>query len=245
MSLLRAIASGVLFLLQKRRQGEWEEELRGFLESAVQEKMKQGMSLKEASRAVRLERGSLDGAKEQVRAAGWESFVETSWRDLRFALRTLRKSPGLTAVALLTLALGIGAPTAIFSAVNPILFEPLPCANPVWGLFQGARSQVTFFNYRELLERNHSFEALAIFEPWQPAMIGGTEPQRLEGQSVSYGYFRALGIEPAIARDFESFDDIYGSPHVVIVSYGLWQRRFGETVRWLARKSHWTATLTQ
>jgi hypothetical protein len=107
-----------------------DEELRAYQEMAVEDKMKDGMTRKEALRAVRLERGSLELSKEIVRSGGWESLVETCWQDLRFAARMLRKSPGFTAVAVLTLALGIGANTAIFTLLHASLWTPLPVSDP-------------------------------------------------------------------------------------------------------------------
>ena len=217
---------------RRRADAELDEEVRGYVDMLADEKMRGGESAREAQREAKMESGGVEQVKERTREVRAGHFLETLWQDIRYGARMLRKSPGFTAVAVLTLALGIGANTAIFSAVNPILFEPLPYPHPerimmLWGIFQGTRSQVTFFNYRELLERNHSFDALAIFEPWQPTMVGGAEPERLEGQSVSYGFFRALGVAPAMGRDFRPTDDVYQGAPVAILSYGLWQRRFG------------------
>ena len=152
--------------------------------------------------------------------------------DLRFALRQLRKSPGFAAISILILALGVGASTAIFSALKPVLLDSLPYPQAgrimmIWDIFQGARSDVTFHTYRELAERNRSFESLAVLKAWQPTMTSSSEPERLDGQSVSAGYFRVLGVTPVIGRDLQASDDQFKGPKVAILSDRLWRQRFG------------------
>ena len=159
--------------------------------------------------------------------------MEKLIQDLRYALRQLHKSPGFGCAAILILALGIGGTSAIFSVLYPVLFEPLPYPHAsrimtIW-YSGGDRERIgqAFHTYREVAERNHSFEALAVMKPWQPAISGGDQPERLDGQRVSAAYFRVLGVTVAFGRDFQPADDVLNGPKVVILSDGLWRRRFG------------------
>lgn len=159
--------------------------------------------------------------------------MQTLWQDLRYGARMLRKQPGFTLIAVLTLSLGVGASTAIFSAVHPILFASLPFPHAerlamVWEERKdGGRIESTFGAYRAFVERSKTFEALAVMKAWQPTLLGETQPERLEGQSVSASYFRVLGVAPLLGRDFLETDDLLNGPNVAIISAGLWQRRFG------------------
>jgi putative ABC transport system permease protein len=235
-SLLRNIASGLRSLFRKDRvEGELDEELRGFLEMAAEEKMKQGMSPKEALRAVRLERGTLEVTKEVVRSAGWESLVETLWQDLRFAARMLRKSPGFTAVTVLTLALGVGANTAIFTVVNGVILKPLPYPQPdrlvmvlEKQLSDGTLGTVAPANFFDWREQSHSFDKMAAIDPYPDFILNGSgAPQRLTGAAVSSDLFSLLGVHMALGRDFLLEEDRPGDDRVVILSYSTWLHYFG------------------
>ena len=234
MSLWRHLTRGLRALAKPRdADRDLDDELRHYLELAAADLVASGLSPDDARRAARLQLGNPTVAREQVRAYGWENTIETFATDLRYAARRLRNSPGFTAVCGVTLALGVGSVTAIFSAVNPILFEPLPypraerivAISDVGG--DGSPLDVTFGTYNEVVQRAQSFEALAVMKGWTPTATGATEPERLTGQRVSAGYFRALGVPPVLGRDFDASDDRPNGPRVVILSDGLWKRRFG------------------
>jgi predicted permease len=234
MSILRNLATGLRSLFRNEQVNqELDEELNGFLDMAVQEKMKRGLSRQDALRAVRLERGSLEVTKEVVRAAGWESLVETSWQDLRFAVRVLRKSPGFTVVALLTLTLGIGANTAIFTVVNGVLLDRLPYPHPEQ-LVSLAETLPPFqqfaISYPNLLDwsrMNHTFEAMAAYRQNNFNLTGSGEAQRVKATQVSATFFPLLGVKPVIGRDFSPDEDKPGGEPVVMLSEGLWRGVFG------------------
>jgi putative ABC transport system permease protein len=208
------------------------DEVDHYLEQATSYFVASGLSPEEARRAARLELGSRVNIRDQVRESAWENLVLALLADLRYAARRLRHSPGFAATAVITLGLGIGATTAIFSAVNPILFAalPYPGAHRITMISDagsdGEPIDVTFGTYRELRERSHAFEALAPIKPWQPAMIGRAEPERLVGQRVGAGFFAAVGVTPVLGRDFRADDDRPNGPRVVILSNALWRRRF-------------------
>ena len=167
MAWLRNLAEGLRSLFRKEQVcQELEEELGGFLEMAAEEKMEQGMSRKDALRAVRLERGRLDVTTEVVWSARWESFVETVWQDLRFGLRMLRNSPGFSAAAVLTIALGIGANAAIFGLVDSAFLRGLPFREPerlvhIWTIEAEDLHTPTPAEYQAVREDSKSFEQIA------------------------------------------------------------------------------------
>jgi len=231
---------------KERVERELDEELNGFLEMAVEEKIKQGMRRKEALRAVRLERGGLDATKEEVRAAGWESFVETCWQDLHYAARMLRKSPGFTTVAVLTLALGIGANTAVYSVIDAVFLKPLPYPHSeqivmVWEdvhlpHYKNNQNTPAPGNFAHWKRRNSVFSGMAAigYRSWN--LTGSAEPARIEGEAFSSDIFSVLQTYPALGRPFTPEEDRPGSSHVALLGYGLWASRFGGDLSAIGRK---------
>ncbi|HVQ12833.1 MAG TPA: ABC transporter permease, partial [Vicinamibacterales bacterium] len=235
MSPWRQLARGLRALVNRSAvDRDITDEVEQYVDEAAAAFEASGMSPDDARRAARRQLGSLTAVREQVRAYGWENIVETTIADIRHAVRRVRRYPSQAIVAALTLALGIGASTAIFSAVNPVLFQPLPYPDSnrlmlVWDGQGGSRLAVTFGTFRELIARNHSFESMTVMRPVQPTLTGVAEPERLDGQYVSADFFRVLGVRPALGRNFEAADDEAfqpNGPFVAIVSDTLWRRRF-------------------
>ncbi len=181
---------------------------------------------------------SLGGA-EQVRQAYRERarlpWLEDLMRDLLYGVRSLTRQKAASAVAVLTLGIGIGASTAIFSAIKPILIDPLPYPHAsrlmmLWETGKGGTpSPVTFGTFHGLDQRNRSFDSLAVFKAWQPASAPTSQadrPERIDGQRVSADYFRTLGVSPFRGRDFQASDDRLRGPDVVILSDKIWRVRF-------------------
>jgi predicted permease len=239
MSLFRHFAIGLRSLFRKNQvDRELDEELGAYLEMEAAEKMKQGMSRKDALREVRLERGSLEVTKEIVRSGGWEFFVETCWRDLHYSVRMLRKSPGFAAVAVLTLALGIGANTAIFTLLHASLWTPLPVSDPkeIFHLMR-ASSEGDFageFSYSYPLFQQFSKTAAPWGEVFATDVVGprkfglkGVSDERVAAEAVSGNFFSVLNVGPIVGRVLEPQDDnVLGGNHVAVLSYAFWKRRF-------------------
>ncbi len=163
--------------------------------------------------------------------------MESLFKDIRYGARALWKRPGFTAVAVITLALGIGANTAIFSVVNATLLRPLPFKDPervvmLWG-FLPKMAQTTdklpssAGNFVTLRDQNHSLENLSAFRSWGWQLTGGGEPELLRGARVSFDFFQAVGANPILGRSFTAEEDTPNRAPVAIISYGLWQRHFG------------------
>ncbi len=251
MSFFRVIALGLRSVFRKAKvDRELNEELGTFLEMATQEKMRNGTSRKDAAREVRLERGSPEIAKEVVAVAGWESVLETSWQDLRYALRTLAKSKGFTVVAVVTLALGIGANTAVFSAVDALLLRKLPVKNPDelvifdWlrtpgsmvagysgygrqgpapGL--GIRTSFSALTVERFREHSATLADVFAFSPTGPLNID-RQADTVSGLFVTGRYFAGLGVQASLGRILSESDDRPQAEPVAVISHRYWQRRF-------------------
>ena len=236
MLILRRIVSGFQRLFYKTRvEQEIDEELRAYLETAAEQKMAAGLTREAAVRAARVEIGSLDAIKEGARDIGWESTVEGFWQDIRYAFRQFSRTPIVAATALLTIALGVGGSTAVFSVVYAVMLRPLPypASDRLVELFEDNPQadrplfRVSTLNYLSWAERATSTEAIAAFGGAAVTLTGHGEPERLPGGAITASMFSVLGLPPLAGRSFRAEDERPGAERVALIAEALWRRRFG------------------
>jgi putative ABC transport system permease protein len=248
MKILSRLAGGLRALVRPQAtERELDDELRAYLEEAVDRKVAAGLTPDEARRAARAEMGSAAAVKDHVRDVGWESLVGTVWQDVRYAVRTLGRSPGFTAIAVLTLAIGIGANTAVFTVINSLLLRNLPVAEPerlvriVAGsvdtrrnvcAWPGCQDLWTYATWKQIQLRSGLFDGVAAHSSGGGTFNLGAagEMQSIQGLFASGNFFQVLGVRALIGRTFTDADDVPGGGPdgpVAIISYRCWQRRFG------------------
>jgi predicted permease len=229
-----------LFVKHKAEK-ELDDELRDFLEKSTTEKMRAGMTREKAHRAARMEIGSVEAVKENVRAASWERHLETLWNDLKFGTRLLRFNPVFAGAAILSLALGIGANTAIFQLLDAVRLRTLPVKNPqelasvaidprkkASGRFEGRRSELTSAMWEQIRDQQQGFSGIFAWSPTQFNISPSGEVHNVQALWVSAEFFETLGVEPALGRVLTPADDHSGcAASGVVISYSFWQHEYG------------------
>jgi len=220
---------------RKSKQQELQQELQSHLQMAADDKVSQGESADEAERSARREFGNVALVQQVTRDQWGTRWLEEFLQDLHYAARVLRKSPGFTLIAVLTLALGIGANTALFSVVNGVLLNPLPYPNPDQLVTLHASKpnfetgSISFPDFRDWRKDNRTFSAMAISRSFGFSLTGRGEPERVQAKLISSDYFSLLGVQPVIGRTFASGEDEIGAAPTVMISAGLWRRKFGSS----------------
>jgi len=248
----RKVTDGLRSLFRKADvDREMDEEVRGFVEEATRERMKRGMNSEKALREARLELGGVERVKEEVRSFGWEAMAGDLWQDVRFGLRSLRKSPAFTVIAVLTLALGIGANTAIFSLLDTALFQTLPVYDPgeLRTIEVVTHSGIEMSNipsefFDQLRKSPQSFSG--VFALWRIRMNfdTGGDTDRILAQSVSGSYYSTLGVGSYLGRTISEADE-QSRAHVGVLSYSFWSRQFGNDPAVLGKTVNLDGVATQ
>ncbi len=231
MSLFRRLRS--LFRKEELNQ-ELSDELAFHLDKQIEQNMAAGMSVEEARYAALRSFGGVEQVKEDCREAWGVRFIDTLFHDLRSALRLLAKNPGFTAMAVLTLALGLAAVSTIFAVVETVLLRPLDYPHPerIFSISQALPSLIpgpTIVNLGEFRrwESSGLFEYAAAMDTDQYTLVGSGHPQRIEGVSVTANFFRVFGVEPFLGRGFATDDAKPGNHRVMVLTYALWKNSFG------------------
>jgi predicted permease len=217
-SLLRNLFSS------RRVESDLDQEVHSHLEMLIAENIRAGMPPRQARRAARIDLGGIEQVKEQVREKRIGNWLHSVISDCRYGARQLRKNPGFTAIAVLTLALGIGANTAIFSLVNGVLLRPLPFPSP--GRLVGMTTYYPKGPFVVMRDRSQTMEIVANSDSTEFNLRGVDAPVRLTGSSVSANWFSVLGARTEIGTTFQEGQDRPGKDAFVILSHSLWQRQF-------------------
>ena len=242
MSLRTRLASLLRNLFRRQHADqELDEEVRAYAALLADEKSKAGMSVEQARRSARIELGGVEQVKEQVREARAGHLLESFWRDLRIAIRGLRKKPGFTLVVVLSLALGIGANAAIFSLIDAMVFRPMPVPHAAAVIaIDTAASKLTryggssYLDYVDFCARAKSFKSLTISQQMSVGMNATTaapssKPENIAALLVSANFFSALEVQPPIGRTFIPEEDQVPEKYpVAVISYSLWNRVFAK-----------------
>jgi predicted permease len=218
---------------RRRKSDDFRAEIEAHLEIEAGRQRELGLSEEEAQAVARRAFGNVMQTKERFYESNRWLWWDHIWQDVRYGARMLRKSPGFAVIAILTLAIGIGANTALFSVVNGVLFNPLPYAQPDRLVALFARSNqfnkfsISYPNFQDWSRQNHSFSSLAAFRGETFTLTGIGEPERLDANMVSAAFFPLLGVNPTIGRSFNEKEDQLGAAPVALISEGLWKRKFG------------------
>ena len=223
------------FWHRQKRTRELEEELQSHLQMAAQDRTDRGQAPEQARVAARRELGNVALITEVTREMwGWASF-ERLVQDLRYGLRMLAKSPGFSAVAILTLALGIGANTALFSVVNGVLFNPLPYPHPeqlVW-LAESkpnfSSGSISWPNFKDWQKENRTFSGMGLYRSYSFNLTGLGEAEQLQARLLTSDFLNVIGVKPLLGRTFTPGEDAIGATPTVIISEGLWRRKLNSS----------------
>jgi len=254
--MFESMRGGLRALFRRQKvEVDLDDEMRDYMERSAEEKMRSGLSRDQAIRAARVEFGSVPAVKEDVHEVGWERLVDSVGSDLRFAVRMMRRTPGFTAIVVLTLALGIGANTALFTVIDAVLLKPLPVKDPgnlvlmVWDWADGRMlmsrgydgtatsdfsptgnlegTSFSYVTYERMREQKQTFAEVFAFSPIEQLnVIADNEAEVASGQYVSGGYYSGMGVRPWRGRLLNDLDDRKGAAPAAVITWNYWQRRF-------------------
>lgn len=218
---------------RQQKDSDLDDEIRSHLNMAARDRIQDGQEPRDARNSALKEFGNVAIVKEVTREMWSGASLEVFWQDLRYGVRMLTKSPGFALIAILTLALGIGANTAIFSVVNGVLLNPLPYPHPeqIVSMFTEMpnfkNGSISYPNFEDWRRMNRSFSAIAAYRSWGFNLSGNGEPERLHGEMISAGFFEILGVNPIMGRTFSADEDRIGANPTVMIAEGLWKRKYG------------------